>query len=181
MKKQIALLFLALAFISCQSGKLSKTETVSEAETVIVGKIKITNAGKDITKNSRIYFDENEKGILTYRLQGDGLIIMKLPKGNHYVKLIYTPYGSANLPDGYAQLAIPENNKVYYIGEIEIDGTGILQKKFSGIVRDVQAKDLKEKKIPIKVTDKRAAVLEAYEKEFGKEKAIVIALLEVQQ
>lgn len=181
MKKKVALLLMAIAFISCQSGRLSKTETVSDAETIIIGTFKITKDGKNATKNSKIYFDENQKGVLTYRLAEDGQIIMKLPKGNHFLKLLYTPYGSANLPDGYANITVPENGKVYYIGEIEIDGTGVFQKKFSGIVRDVQAKDLKEKKIPIKVTDRRDEVLEAYEKEFGKEKPIVISLLEVSQ
>ena len=179
MKKIIILLLYIMVFVSCKSSRLSVTDTISEAETVIVGNIKIIKEGKDVTKNARIYFDENQKGILTYKMKEDGRIVMKLPKGNHFIKLIYTEYGSANLPDGYALLTVPESNKVYYIGEIEIDGTGVLQKKFSGIVRDVQAKDLKEKKIPIKVFDKREATLKDYETEYGKEKAVVISLLEV--
>lgn len=180
--KKIGLLLLVLFLISsCASSKLSKTDVISDAETVIIGKFTILNNGKDVTKNSRIYFDENTKGILTYRLDETGLMIMKLPKGNHYIKLVYTPYGSANLPDGYTSISVPESGKTYYIGNIEIDGSGLFQKKFSGIVRDVQAKDLKEKKLPIKVSDKRDAVLETYQNEFGKEKTISINLLEVQQ
>jgi|GEM_PF-6135666 len=178
MKKYI-LLFFSIFIVSCSSGKLSKSEVVSDSETIIIARFTILNNGKDVTKNSRLYFDENIKGILTYRLTDDHLLIMKLPKGNHFLKHIYTPYGSANLPDGYAQIAVPESGKVYYIGDIEIDGSSLLQKKFSGIVRDVQAKDLKEVKLPIKVNDKRDEVLEAYEKEFGKEKTVVITLMEV--
>lgn len=180
MKKYILLLMLSVFMTSCNSGKLSKSEAISETETIIIARITILNSGKDITKNARLYFDENIKGVLTYRLGEDHLLIMKVPKGNHFLKHIYTAYGSANFPDGYAQIAVPESGKVYYIGNIEIDGNMQLQKKFSGIVRDVQAKDLKEVKLPIKVTDKRDEVIEAYEKEFGKDKTIVISLMEIQ-
>lgn len=180
MKKIGAMLLVLFVISSCGSNRLSKTEIISEAETVIIAKFSILNNGKDVTKNSKIYFDENSKGVLAYRLDESGLMVMKLLKGNHFLKLIYTPYGSANLPDGYASLSVPESGKTYYIGNIEIDGSGLLQKKFSGIVRDVQAKDLKEKKMPIKVSDKRDEVLEAYQNEFGKEKTISINLLEVQ-
>lgn len=180
MKKGVKLLLFTIFLISCNSGKLSKSETVAETETIIIARITILNSGKDITKNAKVYFDENIKGIFSYRLKEDGLMIMKMPKGNHFLKHIYTAYGSANLPDGYAQISVPETGKVYYIGNIEIDGNTQLQKKFSGIVRDVQAKDLKEVRLPVRVVDKRDDVVEAYEKEFGNDKTIVISLMEVQ-
>lgn len=179
MKRIGLLLLVILLTASCSSSKFSKKDTVSDTETIIIGKITILNNDKNITKGSKIYFDENKKGVLTYRLDQSGLLIMKLLKGNHFLKLIYTPYGSANLPDGYANLSVSENEKVYYIGNIEINGTGLLQKKFSGIVRDVQAKDLKEKKLPIKVTNNPDEVLNAYKQEFGEEKLITTQLLEV--
>ncbi len=179
MKTRLSIFLFLLFLASCKSSKFDSKSSLENSETIIIGQIKILNKEKDITKNSKIYFDENIKGMISYRLKEDGLLIMKLPKGNHFLKHIYTPYGSANLPDGYAQIAVPENEKVYYIGTIEIDGSEMLQKKFSGIVRDVQAKDLKEVKLPIKVTDKRDEVVEVYEKEFGSGKTIIVSLMEV--
>jgi len=176
--KKIYFLFLLVALASCSSGRLSKNEAVSDQEAILVGQFKIMDNGRDVTKNSRIYFDENVKGVLDYKLDETGLLVMKVPKGNHFIKLLYTPYGSANLPDGYAMLTAAEGGKVHYIGSIEIDGSGQLQKKFSGIVNDVQAKDLKEKKLPIVVSDRRDDALKAYEEEFGKTSA-VISLLKV--
>ena len=179
MKKIGGVFFALLMLVSCSSGKLNKNQIVSESETVIIGKFTILNNGKEVTKNSRIYFDENSKGVLTYRLDETGIVIMKLPKGNHFLKLIYTPYGSSYLPDGYANISVPESGKAYYIGNIEIDGSGLLQKKFSGIIIDVQAKDLKEKKLPIRIIDKPDEVLEAYQNEFGREKTVSVKLLEI--
>jgi len=176
--KNLFFLFVLLALASCGSGKLAKNEAVSDQEAILLGQFKIVDNGRDVTKNSRIYFDENVKGVLDYKLDETGLLVMKVPKGNHFIKLIYTPYGSVNLPDGYALLTAAEGGKVHYIGTIEIDGSGQLQKKFSGIVNDVQAKDLKEKKVPIVVSDKRQEALEAYEKEYEKTSA-VISLLKV--
>ena len=92
MKKIIILLLYIVVFVSCKSSRLSVTDTISEAETVILGNIKITKEGKDVTKNARIYFDENQKGILTYKMKEDGRIVMKLPKGNHFIKLICYHY-----------------------------------------------------------------------------------------
>lgn len=181
MKRIGAVALILLLTIACSSGKLTTKDTVSENETIIIGKFTIQNNGKDITKNAKIYFDENSKGVLSYRLDESGLFIMKIPKGNHFLKLIYTSYGSANLPDAYANLQLNSSEKVHYIGNIEINGTGVLQKKFRGIVQDVQAKDLKERKIPITVTDNPKEATEIYQQEFGKQKAIVTQLLEISE
>lgn len=179
MKRRFSIFLFLLFLVSCKSSKFDSKSAVEASETIIIAKIVISNKGKDITKNAKIYFDENKKGLLSYRLKEDGLLIMKVPKGNHFLKHIYTQYGSANLPDGYALISVPESGKVYYIGTIEIDGNAQLQKKFSGIIRDVQAKDLKEVKLPIKITDKRDEIIQAYESEFGKDKTVIISLMEV--
>ena len=176
--KKIFSLIIVLVLTSCSSGKLSKNDSISDQEVILLGQFKITENGRDVTKNARIYFDENVKGVLDYKLDETGLLVMKVPKGNHFIKLIYTPYGSVNFPDGYAFLTAAESGKVHYIGAIEIDGTGQLQKKFSGIVNDIQAKDLKEKKLPIIVSDKQEEALEIYESKYEKTSA-VISLLKV--
>lgn len=181
MKKYILLLASISVLVSCSSGKLSKTDAVSESETVIIGEFRILNNGKDITKNSRVYFDENEKGVLSYKLDESGQIIMKLPKGNHFVKYIYTPYGSINLPVGYANIVVPESSTAYYIGKIEIDGEGKLKKKSRGIIYDTTPKGLQEEKIKITITETPEAVSKSYREEFGSDKKVTNALMTVEK
>lgn len=179
MKKYFFLLCLSAVLASCSTGKLSKSDTLSESETIILGEIKILNAGKDVTKNSKIYFDENVKGILSYTLAEDGLLIMKLPKGNHFIKYIYTPYGSINLPIGYANIAVPDAGKAYYIGTIAIDAQGKLRKKSRGIIYDTDPKGLKEEKAEIVITDAPEKAANAYHTEFGTDKKVEKALMTV--
>ena len=181
MKKIGKVLLAIILLTSCGSEKLTKKQIISEQETVIIAQFSVKNNGKDITRNSKIFFDENKKGVLTYRFDESGMLIMKLPKGNHFLKHIYTPYGATNLPDGYASVSVPDHDKVYYIGNIEIDATDKLKKKSSGIVRDVQAKDLKETKPQVKVINNSDEVLKLYYEEFGKEKAVIVRLLEINE
>lgn len=179
MKKYILLLCFTALLASCGTGRLSKSDALSESETIILGEIKILNEGKDVTKNAKIYFDENEKGVLSYKLSEHGLLVMKLPKGNHFVKYIYTPYGSINLPIGYANIAVPEAGKSYYIGTIVIDAQGKLRKKSRGIIYDTDPKGLKEEKAEITVTDAPDAATKAFHDEFGADKKIDKALMTV--
>lgn len=181
MKKIGVALLVFVLLASCSSERLTKKQIVSEQETVIIAQFSILNSSKDVTKNSKIFFDENKKGVLTYRFDESGLLIMKLPKGNHFLKHIYTPYGATNLPDGYASISVLDHDKVYYIGSIEIDATGKLQKKSKGIVSDVQAKDLKETKPQIKIIDNSEKVFKLYYEEFGKEKTVSVALLQINE
>lgn len=181
MKKYFFLLYLSAVLASCSSGKLSKSDTLLESETIILGEIKIVNEGKDVTKNAKIYFDENVKGVLSYRLDEEGLLLMKLPKGNHFIKYIYTPYGSINLPVGYANIAVPDAGKTYYIGTIVIDTQGKLRKKSRGIIYDTDPKGLKEEKAAIVVTDAPEKVAKAYQEEFGKDTKVEKALMTVNE
>ncbi len=180
MKKYIVLLSVLFVLASCKSGKLTKADPISESETVIIGEFKILNSGKDITKNSKIYFDENQKGILSYKLGEGGLLIMKVPKGSHFIKLVYTPFGSVNLPVGYANIAVPENG-VHYIGTITIDAEGQLARKFQGAIYDTSPKWQQEKKVKITVADTPEKATKAYQDEFGTNKPIVKALLTVEE
>lgn len=179
MKNYILLCFVVVFFASCKTGKLSTQDTLSQSETVIIGEIKIMNDGKDVTKNAKIYFDENIKGTLSYKLLEDGLIIMKLPQGNHFIKYIYTPYGSVNLPIGYANLSVPDAGKAYYIGTIVIDAEKKLRKKSRGIIYDTDPKGLKEEKVQITISDTPEKALKTYHDMFGADKKIEKALMTV--
>ncbi|WP_306568049.1 hypothetical protein [Flavobacterium lindanitolerans] len=179
MKNYILLSFVIVFFVSCKTGKLSTQDTLSQSETVIIGEIRIMNGDKEVTKNSKIYFDEITKGVLFYKLAADGLVMMKLPKGNHFIKYIYTPYGSVNLPIGYANFSVPETGKVYYIGTILIDTEKKLRKKSRGIIYDTDPKGLKEEKVQITISDTPQKVSKAYHDAFGTDKKIENALLTV--
>lgn len=172
---------IAFALVSCNSSKFDKNTVVSESETVIIGQFKILNKEKDITKNAKIYFDENKKGVLSYKLNQDGLMIMKVPKGNHFIKLIYTPFGSVNLPIGYANISVPEHSNVYYIGNIEIQTDGQLSKKFQGAIYDTSPRWKMEKKLSIKIADEGKESKKNYEKEFGNNGKFVKSLLSIQE
>lgn len=177
MKKYLLLLCLTAVLASCSTGRLSKSEALSDSETIVIGEIKILNGDKDVTKNAKIYFDENVKGVLSYKLSEDGLLMMKLPKGNHFVKYIYTPYGSINLPIGYANLTLPEAGKTYYIGTIVIDTNGKLRKKSRGIIYDTDPKGLKEEKAAFTITDAPDKIAKVYQDGFGADKKIEKALM----
>ena len=107
MKNYILLCFVVF-FASCKTGKLSTNDTLSQSEVIIIGEIRIVNGDKEVTKNAKIYFDENIKGVLSYKLTEDGLIMMKLPQGNHFIKYIYTPYGSVNFPMHSGNFSAPQ-------------------------------------------------------------------------
>lgn len=177
--KNYLLLGLMLVLASCSSGRLSTKDTLSESETVIIGEIRIVNDGKDMTKNAKIYFDENAKGIFSYKLLDDGIVMMKLPRGNHFIKYIYTPYGSVNLPIGYANFSAPESDRAYYIGTIVIDSENKLRKKSRGIIYDTDPKGLKEEKVKITVSDTPKAASKTYHDIFGINKKIERALMTV--
>lgn len=179
MKRLFVLPFLLIILISCSSKKLDKNTVISDQETVIIAQFKIMNNGKDITKNSKLFFDENIKGLFSYRLDETGKVTMKLPKGNHFLKLLYTPYGSSNLPLGYANISIPDNSKVYYIGTIEITTDGMLQKKSRGIIYDTSTTGLPENKLDIKVLNAGEELKSDYLNKFGNSKTIETALLTV--
>jgi hypothetical protein len=181
MKTKFYLLAFVIAFASCKSTKFDKNTPVSEQETVIIGQIKILNKEKDITKNSKIYFDENKSGVLSYKLKEDGFILMKVPKGSHFIKLIYTPYGSANLPVGYANIAVPDHSNIYYIGKIEIQMDGNLSKKFQGAIYDTSPRWEMEKKLLIKVENNLEEAKKIYEKEFGNNNKFVESLLTLEK
>ena len=55
MKKYIFLLCFTALLASCGTGRLTKSDALSESETIILGEIKILNEGKDVTKNAKIY------------------------------------------------------------------------------------------------------------------------------
>lgn len=167
--------------VSCKSHKFDGKTAVSESETVIVGRFKILNKEKDITKNSKIYFDENKKGVLSYKLDETGFMMMKLPKGNHFIKLIYTPYGSANLPLGYANISVPDHSNVYYIGNIEIQTDGNLAKKFQGAIYDTSPRWALEKKLTINVENNSEEVSNFYQSKFGNQTKLVESLLTIQE
>lgn len=156
---------LAVLMISCSSSKIDKNTAIMSSEAVVLASIKIMNNGKDITKNSKIYFDENRKGTLTYRLPENGEMMTKLPIGNHYIKMIYTPYGSVNLPDGYASFRI-DGNKANYIGNIEIKTDDLLSKKFQGAIYDTSPRWKEEKKPKFSVTASDE-LKKQYQAEFG--------------
>jgi hypothetical protein len=181
MKTKFSILLLLVFFASCKSSKFDGKTQVSDSETVIIGQFKILNKDKDITKNSKIYFDENKKGVLSYKLNQDGLMIMKVPKGSHFIKLVYTPYGSANLPIGYANIAVPDNENVYYIGNIEIQMDGNLAKKFQGAIYDTSPRWQMEKKLAIKVENSPEESEILFKKEFGSDKKIVASLLSIEE
>lgn len=162
--KKLLLLF-SLVVMSCNSGKIQNSTSIMSSEAVVIASVKIMNKGKDITKNSKIFFDENKKGTLSYRLSEDGVLITKLPIGNHFIKMIYTPYGSVNLPDGYASFNISAN-KAYYIGDLEIQTDGMLSKKYQGAIYDRSPKWKQEKKLKIKISTSQEPIKQ-YEREFG--------------
>lgn len=179
MKNYIFLLCITALLSSCSTRKLTKSDVLSDSETIIIGEIKILNDSKDVTKNAKIYFDENEKGLLFYKLAEDGRFFMKLPTGNHFIKYIYTPYGSVNLPIGYANIAVPEVGKAYYIGSIEINTQGKLRKKSRGIIYDTNPKGLKEEKVEITIIDSPDKAVAAYRNVFGADKPVDKALMTV--
>lgn len=181
MKTKFYLFALILAFASCKSTKFDKNTVVSESETVIAGQFKILNKEKDITKNSKIYFDENKSGAISYKLDESGLMVMKVPKGSHFIKLIYTPYGSVNLPIGYANISVPEHSNVYYIGNIEIQTDGNLAKKFQGAIYDRSPRWEMEKKLSIKVESDSEKVKNFYENQFGNTTKFVESLLTIEK
>ena len=166
---------LAVLMISCSSSKIDKDTAIMSSEAVVLASFKIMNDGKDITKNSKIYFDENRKGTLTYRLPENGEMVTKLPIGNHYIKMIYTPYGSVNLPDGYASFRI-DGNKANYIGNIEIKTDGSLSKKFQGAIYDASPRWKEEKKPKFSVTASDE-LKKQYQAEFGNRFEIQNSLL----
>ncbi len=178
MKNYILLCFIVL-FASCKTAKLTTNDTVSQSEVIIIGEIRIVNGDKDVTKNAKIYFDENIKGILSYKLTEDGIIMMKIPQGHHFIKYIYTPYGSVNLPIGYANFSVPETGKAYYIGTIVIDAEKKLRKKSRGIIYDTDPKGLKEEKVQITISDIPEKASKAYHDTFGADKKIEKALMTV--
>lgn len=147
------LFFLAVLLASCSSSKLMTETAIMDSESVVLSSIKIIHNGKDITKNSKIYFDENKNGSNAYRLDETGEMITKMAIGNHYIKMIYTPYGSVNLPDGYASFRVG-SKKAYYLGDLEITTDGMLSKKYQGAIYDASPKWKEEKKpaISIKTT-----------------------------
>lgn len=181
MKTKLYFLAFVLTFASCKSTRFDKDTPVSESETIIIGQFKILNKQKDITKNSKIYLDENKKGVLSYKLDESGFILMKVPKGSHFIKLIYTQYGSANLPIGYANIAVPDHSNVYYIGNIEIQMDGNLAKKFQGAIYDSSPGWEKEKKLLINVQNMPNQAEENYKKEFGNDKKFVESLLKIEE
>jgi len=163
--KNLAILLVAVVLASCSSNKINKDTEIMSSEAVVLASIRIMNNGKDITKNSKLFFDENKNGALTYRLPENGEMITKLPIGNHYLKTIYTPYGSVNLPDGYASFRV-DGNKINYIGNIEIKTDELLSKKFQGAIYDVSPRWKEEKKPKFTVT--ASDELKAkYQSEFG--------------
>lgn len=181
MKTKFYLFAFIAVFASCKSSKFDKDVAVLESETVLVGQFKILNKEKNITKNSKIYFDENKNGVLSYKLDETGFLIMKIPKGNHFIKLIYTPYGSANLPMGYANIAVPEHSNIYYIGHIEIQTDGNLAKKFQGAIYDTSPKWVSEKKLEIKVQSDLSEASNFFQNKFGNKTKLTESLLTIQE
>lgn len=167
--------FLALILASCSSNKMTPDTAVAGSEAVVLSVIKIMYDGKDITKHSKIYFDENKNGSNSYRLDATGEMITKMAIGNHYIKMIYTPYGSVNLPDGFASFRV-EANKAYYIGDLEIKTDGLLSKKYQGAIYDTSPKWQKEKKPVIKLSTSEK-IKEKYKSEFSKTLQIENALI----
>lgn len=118
--KVIYTLVVAVIVITgCKSGRVSTTE-MKPGEAIIIARIRILNHNQDITTESTLLFNERLRGKYAVIPDDKGYIYAKLPVGkNHLTYLSYKNYYK-NLPPENIVVTIPEQNKLYYIGDIEI-------------------------------------------------------------
>lgn len=127
-KKCVLLVFLS-AFSSCSVGKLANLNQVGNNEKIIIGKARIIYNGQDLTENSNVVFSDKRTIVNPPQciLDSSGNIFAKAPRGKLYLTTIVLREGliTKNLGEQSLVADISGNNKVYYIGDIDIVWNGI--------------------------------------------------------
>ena len=126
-KKQtslIPILFSLLILSNCVSPGRVEVFDLSADEGLVVGRLSVLYNGKDVSRETTILFNEIWVGEFSYRGQGDGYIITKLPLGQNHIARIAYLQNFLNLDKTNTGFFVSERNKMTYIGDITIDWKG---------------------------------------------------------
>lgn len=123
--KKLFFFFGIFLFFSCSSGKLITTETKAN-ETIIFGKLNIKSDKLLENKKILMHFNERLWAKNAVWLDENGFFCLKMPLGNNFIALVeYRDEGGfyKNIPDNYVSINVPLSDKIYYIGDIDLDWT----------------------------------------------------------
>jgi hypothetical protein len=159
-------------------GQLKSIETKPD-EVIVIGHLKVQDKGKDITTETNLFFNEAAWGTYVYRADTSGYIYTKLKVGENHLARIGHKNRLANIPDDYATVTLADAAKVYYIGDISIDVTGMLRTSSGlfGLVGAVAAAGAGGKHVPIRVTNNPQLAIEYFRTKFPNNKEVVISTL----
>lgn len=171
MIQRVCILFLLGSFIGCATrpfGQITSLKTTPD-EVIVIGRLKVLDKGKPITKETSLLFNEITWGTYAYRADTTGYIYTKLRKGKNYLARIGYEERFANIPEDYVTVTLSDATKVYYIGDITIDVTGKLHVQAGmmfGLVGALADAASKGKEIPIQVANNPDPSIEYFRKKF---------------
>ncbi|MDR0581765.1 MAG: hypothetical protein LBG31_02260 [Prevotellaceae bacterium] len=162
MKKLYLLTLSIFCLFSCGSGRIVTTET-KPTETIIFGKFTINSKTPLKNKKVLIHFNERLWGKNAVWLDDNGYFYLKIPLGKNFIALVEYREGMGfykNIPDNYATFDLSQNDKIYYIGDIELEWTPSKQdkRKAGGVVGAISEANKKGEKAGITIRDSKETI-----------------------
>ena len=182
--KKLFYVFGIFVFFSCGSGRIVTTET-KPTETIVFGKLTIKSSTPIENKKVLIHFNERLWAKNAVWLDENGIFYLKMPLGSNFLALVEYREGNfyKNIPDNYISIDVPLSDKIYYIGDIDLDWTPSKSDKrqnTGGIVVALSEANKKGEKIEVVVNSSDKTI--AYFKQLfsNNTKEIVTQLIKIE-
>jgi len=118
--RTLLLIFGIFALFSCSSKRIVITET-KPTETIVFGKLTIKSDIPIENKKVLIHFNERLWAKNAAWLDENEMFYLRMPLGNNFLALVeYNGSYYKNIPDNYISINVPLNDKIYYIGDIDL-------------------------------------------------------------
>lgn len=171
MKVYVFIIAVSLILGGCATrpyGQLKSLKTGPD-EVIVIGKLKVQENGKDVTKETSLLFNEIMWGTYAYRADTSGYLYTKFRRGENHLARIGLGERFSNIPDDFATVMLTDATKVHYIGDITIDITGklhIMAGMMFGMVGAIADAASSGSRVPITVANDPQPSIDYFRKKF---------------